>query len=567
MLAKRLPPTARRTQRNLASLLAFVTACLATVSISRFLWLRPAGQLASGYFENRDVKPQIVTEGFDGRPWDWELILRDATHLWMSPGKPILIPLDTATDLRVTVPGAARAPYLVFGATAPFPGQRALLLSNVRTLDVAPNGLVLAPWNPELPWLSDFDRLVAIATSCAAAPTDKVHVATRADHVTVDYGRCRAAFPLDADIAVLGLLPGPDALLAESDWKVDHVVESKALFFISLLGAISAAFLVFGFGPALGLVFGVLPLLAAFVSPFAAILVWAATSAAGLLYCSTRFARWVWTRHRRLGALLAGAAAILGVLLWRQRSPDVPPKADLDTAATTELRPSAVVVGYSAIARGALREGTDGLPEHLARSAATHLRVVSQVGYSGGTFPLIEAYVCDQLEGMRKGSMVLFFGGTNDDWIAGLRMSRLAPLRMLLLEIWLKSDVHRYERRELVDARASLAVLPRQEQVVTHGVQCARARGYRFIFLHDFLVTDLGRDLPAARRQMRDARARAVRGAGGEFVDLFDELHDRFAVTWFNDIIHPSSVGYAHITAYIDDYLMQTQIGRAGNEP
>jgi hypothetical protein len=211
-------------------------------------------------------------------------------------------------------------------------------------------------------------------------------------------------------------------------------------------------------------------------------------------------------------------------------------------------------LGYSAVARGALRADSDGLYEHLVRLGSNDVEMESQRGFSGGAFPLIEAYVCEQLD-MQSGSLIIFFGGTNDDWISGLQMSRLAPLRMLLLDVRLKTDAHRYERRELLDARSSLAVLPRQEEVITRAIQCIRARNDRFIFFHDFLVTDLGRDLPDARRQMRDARRRAVVGCGGEFVDLFDELRDRAGIAWFNDVIHPSSVGHGQIAAHMTRYL------------
>jgi hypothetical protein len=551
---------------KLAITLALVCCVVADVSLLQWFWLRRSGQVAWGYFEAGDGGPRLVTEGY-GEEWNFEATLASATRLWVSPGKPIIVPLGTDTDLTVTTSGSGRVPYLVFGALVPLGvtstrnGRDVLALSHARTLEVGANGPVLAAWDATVPWEKDVERLRKVATSCARDPAASVHVVTLKESLRVDYGGCRLDLPLDdTSISALALLSGPNPLLVETNWKTNYATKLGDLLPIAVLASLSVAALHVGLGPGLCVVFSIVPVLIFIWFPVAGILAWVSASVVGLLFCGWRLL-WYLPRRARwvLGLALPAIAAIVVVgLVWPRPTRILSGAETAAHADRVNVQPGplpGVLLGYSAVAGSALRTDTDGLFEHLRRLAGAYVDLLSRRGFSGHTFARIEQSVCDEFDDVPNGSLVLFFGGTNDDWISDLRMSNLAPLWMVMLQLRAMSDVHRWERRELFDTRSALVLLPRQEQVITGAIRCGRARGDRFIFFHDFVISDLDGGLSPARRQMREARREAVARAGGEFVDLFDELHNDVGVAWFNDIIHPSSVGHEHIAARITRYL------------
>jgi hypothetical protein len=96
-------------------------------------------------------------------------------------------------------------------------------------------------------------------------------------------------------------------------------------------------------------------------------------------------------------------------------------------------------------------------------------------------------------------------------------------------------------------AAASRRRLDVQTSAIASLGSCIQSRGARFLFLHDFLATDLDGGRDADRAAMLAARRVAVEAAGGTFVDLFEVFGREAGVSWFNDYVHPSLLGHERI--------------------
>ena len=559
--------------RGLVIVLVLGCCVLADVSILHVAWLQryfDPGQLAWGYFEPSADGPRLVTDGFGARGADLDMALASAARLWISPGKPLIFPIGPETDLTVTTSGEGWAPYLVFGGLAPFrptssrSGGEVQALSHARRLEFGAGGFSLVAWDATRSWEQDVGGLRAAAGSCGRErPSASVHVVSLKDVLLVEYGVCRLEVPFDdANPSVIALLPGPAAMLVESAtaWKTHHAVAWRALQIVSALACATVALLFVGLGLWSCLLLSSVPVLFLVWSPLAGILAWLATAVVGGLFCCWTFVEYL--RRSKRPVIGIAVVALAGVaLVWFQRgrtNPSAETPADGDRSVAKAGALPGVLLGYSAVAGGALRPGSDGLPEHLRRLGHAYVDPLSQRAFSAQTFSRIEECICHEFDGVPKGAVVLFFGGTNDDWYSGIQMGSWSTLRMLLGWLQFMSDSRRWERSGEIFAeavRSSQAVLPRQRQVIGKTVGCARARGQHFVFFHDFLVSDLDGALSPERRQMREAREDTVTAAGGEFVDLFDELHREAGVAWYNDIIHPSSVGHERFAARIVRYL------------
>jgi hypothetical protein len=78
-------------------------------------------------------------------------------------------------------------------------------------------------------------------------------------------------------------------------------------------------------------------------------------------------------------------------------------------------------------------------------------------------------------------------------------------------------------------------------------MRCAQERQAGFLFLHDFLVTDMVTGREADRATMLARRRAAVEDSGGRFVDLLDVFATEAGVSWFNDYVHPSAIAHERI--------------------
>lgn len=559
---------------KLGTALVLVVCVLADLCVLHVVWLRRSidgGQLARGYFEPSSDGPRLVTDGFGDRSADEDMALASATKLWVSPGKALLLRLEADTDILVTTSAQGRAPYLVFGALAASPASsrnsgEVQELSSARRLDGGAGRLSLETWDATVAWEKDLEMLRAVANACVKEGSPAtVHVVALTDGVRVEYGECRLDLGPDAaSRLVLAVLPGPAPLLLEkaTAWKTHRSADLGVLRFIVPMAVVAVAVLAWGFGLWWCLLFSLMPVLALFESPTVAILAWLATIVVGVLFCCGRL---VGLCRRAKGAavgvalvVLAGVAVAFGWMRSGRTSPSrEAPAAATDSGARAATVPG-VLLGYSAVAGGALRGESPGLLEHLARLGRPYIDPLSRRAFSAQTFSRIETCICQELDDVPKGSVLVFFGGSNDDWFSGILLGSWSTLRIFLGRLQFLSDPQRWERSAEIFAeasRASHALLPRQEQVIGSALACARAREQRFIFFHDFLVSDLGGVLSRERREMRDARREVVLAGGGEFVDLFDELHNEAGVAWYNDVIHPSSVGHDRVAAHIVRYL------------
>ena len=144
--------------------------------------------------------------------------------------------------------------------------------------------------------------------------------------------------------------------------------------------------------------------------------------------------------------------------------------------------------------------------------------------------------------------LVTFLGGTNDDLFTGmLSIARLFVVSGQGSEPW--------RHNAIAAAAASRRRLDVQTSAIASLGRCIQSREARFLFLNDFLATDLhgGRDVD--RAAMMAARRAAVEAAGGTFVDLFEVFGPEAGVSWFNDYVHPSLLGHERIAELACRYV------------
>jgi hypothetical protein len=96
-------------------------------------------------------------------------------------------------------------------------------------------------------------------------------------------------------------------------------------------------------------------------------------------------------------------------------------------------------------------------------------------------------------------------------------------------------------------AHASWLVLEDQGQTIRETAQCAVERDAKLWFFQDFMILDLEEGRSSERQLMLERRRTEVTGANGTFVDLLEAFNSSAGVSWFNDLIHLSSVGHGHV--------------------
>ena len=161
-------------------------------------------------------------------------------------------------------------------------------------------------------------------------------------------------------------------------------------------------------------------------------------------------------------------------------------------------------------------------------------------GGGGETLGWARDAYCTSPPSFGAGGQVVFLGGANDDFQWGV-------LSMARLFIVAEQGIEPWRRTQAPAAAASLARIDAQASALDGLVQCARSRDARFLFLHDFLVTDLVGGRGPDRAAMLARRRAVVEAAGGTFVDLLDVFNAEAGIAWFNDYVHPSLFAHERI--------------------
>jgi hypothetical protein len=281
--------------------------------------------------------------------------------------------------------------------------------------------------------------------------------------------------------------------------------------------------------------------------PAPATCLWLLGGAAGVTAALARGALAV-ARDRRGRAFVAVAGALAAVFAgWRylRREP-----------ASQRLEGvGCVLTGYSTARGVGLRRFEQGTAATLQADPATCPGGLTLLAEEGQTLAWAARAVCSG----PKAEAVVFLGGGNDDLLTGVTHGPV----FAMLAFGIVHYRHRPltpERQDQLFADAaqwSVARSGEQEAAIRTMATCARERGARFLFVHDFLAGDLSAGRSPARRAMLNSRRRAVEEAGGQFVDLEHETGGRVGVSWFADFIHPSALGHRMIARIIQDRLRQ----------
>lgn len=205
-------------------------------------------------------------------------------------------------------------------------------------------------------------------------------------------------------------------------------------------------------------------------------------------------------------------------------------------------------VGYSTVEGDGLRPSTR-IPGDVLGDRCPAATPVTVQAEAGGSMDWLSGAVCAP-DAMAPGATLLMLGGTNDDYLWGLRAGGatgriaywLAGLKTVIAgSEWSTRSVSSFYGSAV---ERSLHNLPAQVEAYRAAARCAREGGGRMVLLQNFEVADLRAGRGAGRTELVQARMDAVRAEGGHAVDLLDRLGDRASITWFADRIHPTAVGH-----------------------
>lgn len=165
----------------------------------------------------------------------------------------------------------------------------------------------------------------------------------------------------------------------------------------------------------------------------------------------------------------------------------------------------------------------------------------------GATLSWIRDSYCASDPSFGSGGHVAFLGGVNDDLLSGA----LSFARLLIASRQGRDD---WQRKQAAAVAASRRNIDSEVASLDGLMSCVEARHADFLFLHDFLVTDLAGGRGVDRASMLARRRAAVEARHGIFVDLLDAFADEVGIAWFNDFVHLSRIAQkrtAHLACRI----------------
>jgi hypothetical protein len=244
-------------------------------------------------------------------------------------------------------------------------------------------------------------------------------------------------------------------------------------------------------------------------------------------------------RRARVPVVVAAAALAAGLFASRTKEEETfPPIVHVHGEPARADR--CAILGYSTVKGEGLRHESGGIRAFLDEDCAGCRQTTAGRFAGGETLAWVRDAFCASEPAFGGQGLVTFLGGTNDDFFTGM---------LSLPRLFIASGQGSTQWRQNVTAAAAASRkrLDVQTSAIATLGRCIQSRGARFLFLHDFLATDLRGGRDPDRAAMVAARRGAVEAAGGKFVDLFEVLGPEAGVSWFNDYVHPSLLGHERI--------------------
>ncbi|HYD47907.1 MAG TPA: hypothetical protein VEB21_06140, partial [Terriglobales bacterium] len=439
-------------------------------------------------------------------------------------GRTIGIPLERNTVVTVRSLAADLAPYIVVGLeVAPAADARAGELASPLAMAPAASGVEMQPWNATAAWAEDKRRLQALRQHCSQSDRLEAVLEHSGGIVRIRLGSCSVEAALGPGQPMLLLVTGQDSAVAHTSagWRTDTAVRWPLLATVLVRLLLLAAAI--GAAPA-ALVEGILLALAGSFSLHAALLVWVVSTPLALAGAAARLASLRWPQRPLFAAmcgLVALAMQVAAVLLAVSFL-------DIGTFGHERIEHrgdgACSLVGYSTVRGDSLRHGSPGVLEQLDAHCPGCNGRSSRFSREAQTLGWIRQVLCDPAFPPAAGAEIVFIGGGNDDLF--YRPGGLLP-RLLELAAMIRFAAQPFGPLEwragfdLAHQRAPGAMAAQARDIEAIAA-CARARGHRFRFLHDFLVWDLDGGRPAVRQQTMAHRRRAAEAAGADFVDLYE---------------------------------------------
>jgi hypothetical protein len=535
--------------RTAAKGLLFLLCCAADAFVLRSAWLArdvASGQFRRGYFESLDGTVGLTLDGAVRPGMIPSFLLAAGGALGVPPGMAAVAPLAAGVEYNL-LSEAAEAPYVVIGSETsvgpvfdvpslqPLPDEARL--AGARTLGLRDGRLALVAWDAARPWRDDAARLAALRESCAGRDRAAwLGVKLAGDRIEVRFGRCALEEPIAAPPApLLAALAGPEWLTVARTppWGVQEKVEWIVLAIV----VAKVAAMGWGLGGASALATSGVLALAALFLPVPAMLTWPVmgivAAAAAAVRAAGRALRLL-PRRARLPVALALLALLGGYVasaVTRPRS--FPPV--VSTRGEGEAMGACAVIGYSTVKGEGVRREHGGLRWLLEDECASCRGQTAALFAGGETLAWARDAYCGSPSEFGAGGQVAFLGGVNDDFFWGF-------LSLPRIFVGGRQGIEPWRRNVGPAAAASLERIDAQAQALEGLMRCALARRARFVFLHDFLVTDLPAGRDRDRAAMLERRRAVVEAGGGRFVDLLGAFGGEAGVAWFNDYVHLSLV-------------------------
>jgi hypothetical protein len=544
----------KRTLRLTACVATFVLCCVADAFVLRgVLTSREVvrEQFRRGYFERfGDEVGLALDDAVRPNMIPTFQMARDGT-LGIPPGMTAVLPLATNTRYE-SRSGSSCAPYVVVGDEAPVaavahgpplsPGESRLV--RARTLALFEGRLALAEWDPVRSWREDSARLCALRDACVpAGEAAALELAATDERLVVRLGGCSFTEPR----ALRGESPPLVAGLAGSDWltvarRPEWATERRVLWPLIAGIAFKVAITWWGAGVASAVAVSVALAGAALWMPVTATLAWPLAVVLGIAAALLRLGvSGLQRMPRRVRVPVVVAAALLaaGLFASRSKQPDAfPPIVHVRGEPARADR--CAVLGYSTVKGEGLRHESGGIRALLDEDCGACRHTTAGLFAAGETLSWVRDAFCSSDPAFGAHGLVTFLGGTNDDlFTAMLSIARLFIVSGQGSELW--------HHNVSVAAAAARRRLDTQTSAIAGLGRCIESRGAHFLFLHDFLASDLGSGRDQDRVAMLTARRTAVEAAGGTFVDLFEALGAEAGVSWFNDYVHLSLLGHERI--------------------
>lgn len=512
------------------------------------------GQFRRGYFEQFGGDVGLALDNVI-RPLFPNYLVTNDGSLGVPPGASAIAPLTAGTEYAVTS-DSVLAPYVVIGVEIPLtPGALDLellpgeaRLAGARSPGVREGRLVLLPWDPTRPWRDDAARLSLLHDTCAASDGGSPLIVTAdREQLEIRLGRCAVAEPLP-DVAgatpLLAALAGPDWITVSR--KPGWIAHRWFLWLPLAAVIVRVAAMWWSFG--LVSAAAVSAVLAGAVGrwPVATTMTWAMmlilSIAAAIVRAAVLALRRLPQRWR-----VPSAVAVLALVSWTiVAQPRQPTESSpiMRIRAANGQPDACALVGYSTVQGASLRRGIGGVRWFVDEECAPCRDKTAALAAGGETFAWLHDAYCSSAASFGANGLVAFLGGANDDFFWGvLSLARWFVVREQGIEGW-RSNLE-------PAAAASLARVDAQVTALGHLIACAHARGARFLFLNDFLISDLPAGREANRAAMLARRRAAVEAAGGTFVDLLQVFSAEAGIAWFNDYVHPSLVAHRRIAELV----------------